>query len=412
MLNNMVYCVFIIEVDWVDMQSKAPLSIMVTAGELSGEMLCAELVKRIYQTYPNAEVFGMGGQHMQRAGVTVEFDNSSLAIIGFVEIFKILSRVRAAFKYIKKRMSSINRPDLLICFDYQAFNIRAAKIAYRHGVPVFFYAGPQVWASRPGRIKKYARYVDHLGVLYPFEKALYTGYDINVQYVGHPLLSKIKAVVDKQVARSQLSLSPDELVVSLLPGSRKNEVKLLLPVLCEAAILLRQQYPHITLLFARAETIELSDMQTVLTQYGVDFARIVENADSVALSAADYSVVASGTAALEAALLLKPMVVIYKVSGITYAIAKKLLRTPFISLPNIISRKGIVKELIQHDCVANNIRQEMRKIIENHQYRAQMVADLLTVRSQLRGEDTKICLDSWLLQILKVLPRLENTTVI
>jgi lipid-A-disaccharide synthase len=387
------------------MKQNKSFNVMILAGEHSGDQRAAELVKRLIKLNVNMNIFGMGGDEMRLAGVNVEFNCSELGVIGFFEIFKLLPRLYAAFSYVKRTLIG-RRPDLLVCIDYQAFNIRAAKVAYKIGVPVFFYVGPQIWASRPKRIKRYVRYVDYLAVLFPFEVGLYDACSqIDVKYVGHPLLESMTKVLSKDLARDLLSIPHSRTVVAFLPGSRAGEVLRLLPIFCEVMHKLQQCYPDLDCIVVRAETISMDVLQSILDRYGLSRVKVVENTRCQALSAADYVVTASGTVTLEAALLEKPMVVVYKLNKFTCFLMRKfkVLKIPFISLVNIVCRREIVKEYVQENCSVENILHELFKIFKNKDYRERMQDDLREVFQVLSASGEQVGLSHWVSSVCEEL---------
>jgi lipid-A-disaccharide synthase len=383
------------------------MKVMFLVGEVSGEQRATELFARMAKLYPGAEFYGMGGAVLRAAGYRVEYDNSALSVVGLLEILTILRQVKSALKYVKNTLQE-NIPDLLVCVDYQGFNIRAAKLAAKYNVPVFFYVGPQVWASRPWRIKNYARYVKHMAVLFPFEKTLYKDHDIDVQYFGHPLVKTMAKVMDQTTARQQLALPEGRRVLAILPGSRVNEVKSLLPVLCEVADMLGRQYQGMKILLAQSSNISNDLLQSLLSPSSLDNVQIVPNEDKAALAAADFLIAASGTVTLEAALLNKPMVVVYKLSALTFFIYKKFLcKLEHVSLPNIVAGHAVVQELLQKDCNAERIMQEITKIIDDVEYRQRMQQELSAIAKALAGGSAPITMDVWLQTMMQGLAQSE-----
>ena len=379
------------------MTNEKAKNVMILAGEHSGDQRAAELVKQLKISRPGLHFYGMGGEAMRFSGVNVELDCSALGVIGFFEIIKLLPRILSAFAYVKKTVRT-RRPDLLICIDYQAFNIRAAKIAHRLGIPVFFYVGPQIWASRSGRIKKYARYVDYLAVLFPFEVGLYKDCsNIQVKYVGHPLCGAMTKVLSKQLARDLLGIPQSTQLVVFMPGSRVGEVTRLLPVFCEVMGQLQQRHPEVLCIVARAETVAAEALRSVLDRFKLSEVRVVENSRCQALSAADYVVTASGTVTLEAALLDKPMVVAYKLNRMTYLMIRhfNLLKIPFISLVNIVSQRGLIKEFLQEMCSAENILDELCRLISDDAYRTGIHEGLHEVSRLLLKPGSNDGLSQW-----------------
>ena len=364
--------------------NKANKSIMLVAGEASGDQRGAEVATALLQAAPNSTLFGIGGECMRTAGVDTLVDVNELAVMGFVEVLKHLPHILKIFKQAKNLLAE-RKPDLLLLIDYPGFNLRLAKAAKQLNIPVLFYVSPQVWAWRQGRVKKIANVVDHLAVLFSFEKQYYADQDIEVTHVGHPLTQKLKTVVSAENARSNLSLQPDDQVITLLPGSRVNEIERLLPIMLEAATKLKQHYPNLIFFLPIAKTIERQQIEK-FTQTQSYKIHLTIDAYSV-IRAANLVLTASGTATLEIALLNKPMVVIYKVSKLTAAIIGRLLKIPYISLCNIVAGEKIVSELLQQEATADNIVNESLLILNNEKYRKTMENKLQTINEKLGDTD-------------------------
>lgn len=358
-------------------------TIMIVAGEASGDQRGAEVADELLRSNPNLTLFGIGGTHMRAAGVNTVVDVQELAVMGFIEPLKHLPRILQIFKQMKKMLQQ-EQPGLLILVDYPGFNLRLAKVAKQLGIKVLFYISPQVWAWRQKRVKRIASVVDHMAVIFPFEEKFYQGHNVPVTYVGHPLTQKLKFAPSMLKAREKLQLSEQKKVVCLMPGSRLSEVEKLLPIMLQSASKIKAAVDNTQFILALASTIETSQISSLLKASNLDIQ--ICNDSQYAVSAADTVITASGTATLETALLNKPMVIVYKVSKLTAMIAKRLIKIPSISLCNIVAEKVVVKEFLQENATAENISLEIIKILKDAAYRQKMVNQLVEINAKLGDE--------------------------
>jgi lipid-A-disaccharide synthase len=363
-------------------QAHNPL-VMLVAGEASGDQHAASLFVELKKRMPAIRAIGMGSSKMRAAGVDIRFDSSAIGVIGVAEVIRHYGEIRRALRQMK-RLVKDERPDLLVCVDYKEFNFQLAKYAKSIGVKVLFYVSPQVWAWRPGRVKKYGKAIDHMAVIFPFEQPFYESYRIPVTYVGHPLAGKVAPSADKATLMREFGLDPHRPVIGLLPGSRTNEIKRLLPVIRDAAALLAVRYPDAQFVLSQAATIDDSALDAVLASCPVEIRRIKARNHDV-LACCDAAVTVSGTATLEVALSRVPMLIIYKVAPLTYWLGRWLINIPFIGMPNIMAGRSIVRELIQHDASGQAIADEVGRILDDKEYANQMRRDLDEV-SRMLGE--------------------------
>ena len=354
---------------------------MIVAGEASGDLHASNLFLELKKKMPNVSGFGMGGARMRRAGIDIRFDSSSIAVIGLDGIVRNYSKIHRALRQMKRLVCS-QRPDLLICVDYKEFNFKLAKRAKSCGIKVLFYVSPQVWAWRPGRVKKYGRAIDRMAVIFPFEVPFYEKSCIPVSYVGHPLAEKVHPQQTKQAVLEKLNLNAKYPIIGLLPGSRDNEIKRLLPVMLAAGTQLQLAQPLVQFVLIQAETVNDSQIAK-FTETSKLSIRIIKHEAYDAIQCCDAVVTTSGTATLEVALLGIPMVISYIVSPITFMIGRLLVNIPYIGLPNIIAGRKIVKEYIQGDASAENISAELEKILTDRIYAATMAKNLRHVKQQL-----------------------------
>lgn len=357
--------------------------IMICAGEASGDQRAAEVVLALKSKNKDFEFLGIGGDEMRAAGVNTLIDIHELAVMGFVEVIKHLPHLYRVMKRAKMILEQ-ERPDVLVLVDYPGFNLRLAKAAKILGIKVLFYVSPQVWAWRQGRVKKIVKVVDHMAVIFPFEKKFYESYKMPVTYVGHSLVQKIKSVPSQREARKKLGLVDNDCVIALCPGSRYTEVESLLPAMLESALIILKEFPGTTFILPRASTIHREMLLKIIEDYSLEEKVRVLDEDSLwAMSAADLVLVASGTATLEVALLRKPMVVIYKVNAFTAWLIRKMIRIPYISLCNIVAGEFVVKEFLQEAMTAENISAEVLRILSDETYRTNMILKLTRLSTAL-----------------------------
>lgn len=362
-------------------QSKTGPRVMLVAGEASGDMHGAALYRALEQRIESLNCVAMGGMAMREAGVSIVVDSTKLGVIGVWDVITHYLPIRRALSRVEKTLESFS-PQLLICIDYKEFNFRVAKRAKALGIKVLFYVSPQVWAWRPARVKQYGEVIDMMVVIFPFEAAFYQKHAIPVRYVGHPLTQVVKVSCGIPQAIADAGLSANFPIIGLLPGSRVNEVKRLLPVMLEVSELLKKAYPQAQFVLPKAKTIDDQVLQSYLQDSTVDV-HLCEAGDYNLLQSCNIAISASGTATLELALLAIPMVIIYKVAPLTYWIAKWLVHIPFIGLPNIIAGRRIVPELIQKHANPKTILDEVCKILEDNLVAKQMQIYLHEVRGSL-----------------------------
>lgn len=331
------------------------------AGERSGDLHGGNLIKELKKQAPTAFFRGFGGDTMQASGMEVVVHYRELAFMGFAEVLMNLSTISKKIKQCQQDILEY-KPDVIILIDYAGFNLRIAKFAKARGLKVFWYISPKVWAWNQNRAKKLKTNVDRMFVILPFEKDFFKKFDWEVDYVGNPVLDAIKAHQTNNVFLSKNNLSSDRPLVALLPGSRKQELQHMLPVMTAVA----SSMPEIQ--FGIATVDNLSDMlySSIKSLSNVHF---IEGATYDLLSHANAAIVTSGTATLETALFKVPQVVVYKTSWLSYKIAKGLIRVPFISLVNLVAQREVVKELIQQEASEENVVSELKNILEVKTYR-------------------------------------------
>ena len=366
--------------------SPAQKNVVIVAGEASGDAHAARLVNELKKLDDSIIFRGMGGENLRQAGVDVFIDMTELAVVGIVEVLLKYNLIKAELNRLKRDITK-QRPDLLILVDYQEFNQRLAAYAKSIGIKVLFYIGPQVWAWRPKRVYKMAKIVDHMAVILPFEKALYEDADVPVTFTGHPLTDEVVADKTKQQARSHLQMS-EKTTVGLFPGSRSGEIKRVLPILLETAMLIkkdlaRNHMPEVQFVLPIASTIKSQDLEAHYAMMNELSVICINNQFYDVIQSCDVILTASGTATLEIGLLEVPMVIVYKIAPLSYFILNKLVNIDHLGLVNIIPGKEIVKEFIQQNAIPENVAKEALRLLNDMEYYEAMRHELSLLRQQL-----------------------------
>lgn len=328
------------------------MKIMIVAGETSGDLHGSNLVRNMKKIDPGLKFIGMGGHRMKDAGVENLFNIDDLDIVGVSEVFRGIFKIKKRFNELCKIMDK-DSPKLVILIDYPGFNLRLAKQAKKRNIKVAYYISPQMWAWGKGRIKTVKAYVDKMIVILPFEEDFYKGYDVPAEFVGHPLLDIVKTSGTREEILTSLDITGKP-VVGLLPGSRKQEIRRILPALVQAAKMIRNSLSDVEFVLLCAENIEENDIERVLHNLNISI-KIIKNRTYDGMSCCDLLIGASGTVTLEAALLNVPMIVVYKASPFTSFLFKTFLRVPHIGLVNIMAGERIVPELLQEEANPENI---------------------------------------------------------
>jgi lipid-A-disaccharide synthase len=354
--------------------------IMLVVGEASGDMHGANLVKALLKRDPNLTFFGVAGDQLQRTPFEAVFTVAKLTGMGLLELAGNVKNIFAAYRLLRHALRT-RRPSLLILIDFPEFNLRLARLAKKIGVPVLYYVSPQIWAWRRGRIRHIVQAVDRMAVVFPFEVKLYERHQVPVEFVGHPLLDLVHVTQERDDALRDIGLHGGKPVIALLPGSRPKEIAYHLPVMVDAAAQLKRLL-QAQFLCVRANTVERTELQKELDRTGFVIP-IVDEGRYDAVNAADLVWAASGTATLETALLEKPMIVVYRVSWVTYWLARLLVNVKYIGIANIIAGKAIVPELVQSQLSAERLVRESQAILNDHDARQRMIANLSKLRGQL-----------------------------
>lgn len=353
-----------------------------SAGEASGDTYGAQLIEAIRGLSPRSAFFGMGGSQMRASGCDLQVDAHEVAVVGLVEVVKHLPAIRKRFKQIV-REAARRKPDAAILIDFPDFNLRLARELHRLGIPVFYFVSPQIWAWRTGRVKQIKKYVQKMIVIFPFEQEFYSRHGVNVTYVGHPLAYMPSPEISRSDFAQKYDLDAAKQWVALLPGSRKKEVRLNLPTMLQAARLLQSRENQLQFVLPLASTLERTWMEQQLSTANVPL-HITDDARATMMFSR-ASIVASGTATVEAALSGTPFVVVYRLSPLTWALGRHLVKLDTFAMPNLIAGKKVVPELIQASFTAKAVVSELERIIPEGPARAEMQQQLSTIRTKLQG---------------------------
>jgi len=351
--------------------------VLISAGEPSGDVYAGDLLHKLRGVRPGLDVFGLGGDHVAAAGGRLIAHVREVAVVGLIEVLRHLRALRRIFDNILAEVDR-ERPSVAVLVDYPDFNLRLAARLHRRGIPVVYYVSPQIWAWRRGRLRQLRRYVSRMLVLFPFEEPLYREAGVPVSFVGHPLVERLQPVADRAAFLRQVGLDPTRPVVAVLPGSRVREVAHNLPPLRDAAGLLRARRPEVQLALAAAPHLP----DAALAGAGVP---ILRECTHDLLGSADAGIVASGTATIEATLLGLPMVVVYRLSPLTYFLGRPLVRLNRFAMVNLIAERDVVPELIQGDFTPERVMTETLRLLDDRARREAMLRDLADVRARLGG---------------------------
>ncbi|MGM9453155.1 lipid-A-disaccharide synthase [Legionella bozemanae] len=360
-------------------------SIVIIAGEESGDVHASVLIRQLKAAYSNIEISGVGGRHMQEAGAQIITDLARFGVTGLTAVIRNLNVIRKAFLAIKKHLNQ-QKPDLLILVDYPGFNLRLAKYAKQKlGIKILYYISPQIWAWKANRIHLIKKCIDQMAVILPFEKIIYEKAQVPVSFVGHPLVEKITSVDDCQSQRKALGLPQEANIFALLPGSRVNEIKYHMPVLRDTALILQQRYPNLHFVIPIADTINPEKIKHYFSNLNLPIS-FVQGQAVHCMAAANFVIVASGTASLECALLEKPMCIIYRSSFLSYVLAMKFIKVKFFGLCNLLANRMIIPEFLQYDCNAHELTRYIDLFFNDPEQPTKMISHLNRVKNSLSSE--------------------------
>ena len=358
------------------------MRVMISCGEPSGDLYAASLARELQRIDPSVSITGFGGDRLRHAGADLVGDFGGLSVTGLVEVARLLPRTYAVYRRLVADARA-NPPDVFVAVDFPDFNFRLARAVRRLGVPVVYYISPQLWAWRPGRMKTMKRIADRVLVIFPFEEDIYRAAGVPVEWVGHPLLDEQRPSRSRSEWRILLGISPDPPTVALLPGSRANEVREILPPLIAAADLVRAQLGSVQFVIARAPHLADALFTPAVGKAGV---HVIEGMTDDVLAASDVALLASGTVTVQAALHECPMVVVYRLAPLTYRVGKPFVRVDTYAMANLVAGRRVVPELIQDAFTPEAVAREAIDILTNHDRASRMRADLRGVRQRLGDE--------------------------
>jgi lipid-A-disaccharide synthase len=374
--------------------------IVIVAGEASGDLHAANLVRQLYNLNLKLKISGIGGKHMQSAGVELLCDLARFGVTGLFEVLRHFNVIKKAFCSIKLHLEKI-KPDLLILVDYPGFNLRLAKFAKQTlGIRILYYIGPQVWAWKANRIEVIRENIDRMAVILPFEKKIYEKAGIPVSFVGHPLVEKIQISNNAVSAKKALNLPTNKRLIAILPGSRTHEIEKHMPVLLKMMQILEKKYNDLHFAIPIANNLNPEIIKAYFKSERLPVSFILEKAKET-LACSDCAVVASGTASLECALQEKPMCIIYKGSWFSYYIAMKVIKVKYLGLCNLLQNQMTVPELLQHDCNPKELSRMVEDLLINQETVNRMTMQLKLLRLSLSTEKADCSLSDLVCQEMK-----------
>ncbi|MDD5477899.1 MAG: lipid-A-disaccharide synthase [Candidatus Omnitrophica bacterium] len=354
--------------------------IFIVCGEPSGDLLAANLVSAIKNLDPNIKISGTAGTHLSKAGCEIFYDIQELAVMGFFDVLKKLPKF---FKLKKTTLKKIDadKPDAVILVDFSGFNLRLAK-AINKRLPVIYYVSPQVWASREGRINCIKKFISLMIVLFKFEEEFYQQRGIQTSCVGHPLIDLVKPILEKQEFVNNFRIDQSKKIIALLPGSRKQEIKIILPLMLKTAVLINKAIPQTQFIIAKAPNLDQQLYWDECKKFNLDF-KIIDGLTYDCLNIAQASIVCSGTATLEAAIMQKPFVIVYKTNMLNYLLYRPQIKIPYIGMVNIVAGRKIVPEFIQFAARPKMIAKAIIGLLQNLPSANRMSQDLKAVKESL-----------------------------
>ena len=357
--------------------------VMIVAGEPSAELHASYVAKHLKKLCPNITLFGMGGDLMANAGVTLALHIGDSATMGFANVIGALPMFLRKQRYLKRCIRQ-QRPDALLLVDFAEFNMPLAKFAWKHRVPVVYYIPPKAWAWRAGRAKKLAKWANVIAAIFPFEAAFYRNAGANAEFVGHPLVDFARTALSPEAAREELGIGSDALVIGLMPGSRRSEIRYILPPLLRGVANIARIYPKAQWLLPLAPGISRDFLAACRRGIpDVPLIHIIENATYTAMRAANLMLVTSGTATLEAACIGTPMLILFRTSALNWHIIKTLSPLERSGLPNLIAGRDIVPELLQTELTPETLTTHVLELLQHPEKREAQRDALRAVYAQL-----------------------------
>ena len=366
--------------------------VAILAGEPSGDMIASQLMSELNKRYKNIEYIGIGGPLMSKYGLRSYFDYSHLGVRGYFEVIKKLPKL---FKF---RHSLVNyllqqKPDIFIGIDAPDFNFAIEKKLKANKIPTFHYVAPSVWAWRKNRIYKMRDCMNHLFSIFPHEEVIFKKIKLPITYVGHPLASKIPLNPNKQKAKKVIGIDSKGTIISLLPGSRGGEVKWHFDIMLKAALLINKKLQNCFFLVPVNNKLNYDYLLRKVNQYGIVNIKVIFGHSHEVLSCSDISILASGTASLEAALFKKPMIIIYRMSWLSWFVLKRMHLISYIGLPNILLDKFAVPELIQNNAQPDNIASKVLELLSDKKYLNELKNDFTKLHKKLKRDTSSLIIN-------------------
>lgn len=363
-----------------------PLTVALIAGETSGDILGAGLIRSLKQKNPNIRFVGVAGPLMQAEGCEAWYEMEELAVMGIVEVLGRLKRLLQIRRELTQRLTAL-KPDVFVGIDAPDFNIPLEGKLKRAGIPTIHYVSPSVWAWRQKRVFKIGRNTNLVLAFLPFEKAFYDRFDVPCQFIGHKMADDIALHPDKLAARQTLDIPPQARCLALLPGSRSSEVEMLSADFLRAAVLLRERYPDLEIVVPAANARRAEQFLAIKQEIAPTLSlHLVEGKAREVMIASDAAILASGTAALECMLAKCPMVVGYRMKPFTFWLAKRLVKTQWVSLPNLLAGRELVKELLQEECTPQGLASALEPLLHESPERQELLNIFLTLHQQIRWD--------------------------
>ncbi|MEQ9860744.1 lipid-A-disaccharide synthase [Pectobacterium cacticida] len=361
-----------------------PLTIGLVAGETSGDILGAGLIRALKERVPDARFVGVAGPRMQAEGCESWYEMEELAVMGIVEVLERLPRLLKIRRDLTRRFSEL-QPDVFVGIDAPDFNITLEGNLKRRGIHTIHYVSPSVWAWRQKRVFKIGRATDLVLAFLPFEKAFYDRFNVPCRFIGHTMADAMPLHPDKLAARAALGIAPDTPCLALLPGSRGAEVEMLSADFLQAAALLREQFPDLQIVVPLVNSKRREQFEQIKNSVAPDLrVHLLDGRAREAMLASDAALLASGTAALECMLAKCPMVVGYRMKPFTFWLAKRLVKTPWVSLPNLLSGRELVTELLQTDCTPDKLVAALLPLFTDREKTAELLATFADLHQQIR----------------------------
>lgn len=357
----------------------AQKNILIVCGEASGELHASILVRELKKINPGLSVYAVGSALLKEAGAEIIYGLKELSVIGLFDALRKLPKFFALKKFLLEKIKEL-KVDLVILVDFSGFNLRFAK-ALNKRIPAVYYISPQVWASRAGRIKSIKKYINKMIVLFKFEEAFYRKHSVEAVFVGHPLLDTVKPALEKREFFDNLGLAQNKITIALLPGSRRQEIKNILPLMLKSASLIVKELSA-QFIIAKSAQVDLETYKKIINGFSLDL-KIVEGKTYDCLGAADFCLVASGTATLETAIMQKPFCIIYKMSLLNYLLYRPQVKVPFIGIVNIIAGRKIIPEFVQFGADPKKIASHALSILKDPAQAQQIKKELAQIKDAL-----------------------------